>query len=75
MVSIGGNIYAENSKGYTPLSLVRDPALKADMVFLTRRSSLIFFEAICAANGLKNTAALQRIAANTDLGRYIVGYL
>ena len=75
LVSNGGNIYAENSEGHTPLSLVRDPALNAEMVFLTRKPLLLFFEAICVANDLKNTAAPHCVAVNIDLKRYIVGYL
>ena len=75
LVSNGCNIYAENSKGHTPLSLVRDPALKADMMYLTRRPLLIVFEAVCVADDLKHSGALQRVAASTDLGRYICGFL
>ena len=94
LVSEGGNIYAENSRGHTPSSLVGDitqlkldmgyftplfqvqvEALKADMVYLTRRSLLLFFEAVCVADDLKHSDALQRVAAGTDLGRYIVGFL
>ena len=37
LVPKGGNIYTENSKGHTPLSLVQDPALKLEMVSLTKR--------------------------------------
>ena len=75
LVSKGGNIYAENSKGHTPLSLAWDAALKADMMYLTRRSLLFFFEAVCVADDLKHSGALQRVAANADLGRHICGFL
>ena len=75
LVSIGGNIYAENSKGYTPLSLVKNTDLKADVMYLTRRSLLIFFEEVSIADGLKNKGSLERVAANIDLMRYIVGCL
>ena len=75
LVSNGGNIYAENSVGCTPLSLVRNPALKADMQFLTRRALLLFFEAVCIADDLACYDSLQRVAANFDLGRYIGGFL
>ena len=70
LVANGGDIYAENSKGYTPLSLVQDPALKTDMVFLTRRALLVFFEAICIAD-IEHSNAFQRVAASADLVRYL----
>ena len=70
LVANGGNIYAENSKGHTPLSLARDPALKTDMVFLTRRALLVFFEAICIAD-IEHSDAFQRVAASADLVRYL----
>ena len=66
LVSNGGNIYAENSKGHTPLSLVRNPALKADMQFLTRRALLLFLEAVCIADDLACFDSFQRVAANSD---------
>ena len=75
LVFHGGNIHAENSKGHTPLSLVRDPTLKADMVFLTRGPSLHFFEAVCIEDDLICRNSIKRVAANADLGRYIVGFL
>ena len=71
LVANGGDIYAENSKGYTPLSLVQDPGLKADFVFLTRRPLLLFFEAVCMAD-LKSIDSIRRAAANVDIRRYIV---
>ena len=58
LVSNGCNIYAENSKGHTPLSTAQDKALKADMVYLTRRPLLLFFEAVCVADDLKHSGAL-----------------
>ena len=75
LASNGGNIYAENSKGRTPLSLARDPELKADMVFLTRRPLLLFFETVCEADDLKHSDALKRVADNYDLGRHIISLL
>ena len=75
VVSKGGNIHAENSKGQTPLSMVRDPILKSDMVYMTRRSLLLVFEAVCTAKGLKANRAHQRVAGSTDVRRNIVGFL
>ena len=74
LVSNGGNIYAENSKGFSPLSLVRNKTLRADMVFLTRKPLLLLFAAISITNHLKHSNALQRVAENIDLRRYIVGF-
>ena len=45
------------------------------MVFLTRSSLLLFFETVCEADDLKNGDALQRVAENDDLGRYIINFL
>ena len=70
LVSYGGNINAQNSRGLSPLSLAQDPALKADMVFLTRRALLLFFEAVCIAD-IKHSNAFQRVATSTDLVRYL----
>ena len=75
VVSMGGNVQAVNSKGHTPLSLVRDTALKSDIVFLTRRPLLHFFEAICIAEGLEGSRALQRVAENFDVMGHIVTFL
>ena len=75
LVSNGGNIYAENSKGHTPLSLVRDAALQTDMVYLTRGSLLLFFEAVCTADGPTHNNSFRRVAVNTDLGRCIARFL
>ena len=72
LVANGGNIYAENSKGHTPLSLVHDPALKIDMRFLTRRALLLFLEGVCIAEDLRNHSSLQRVAESADLVRYLV---
>ena len=73
LVSMGGNIFAENSKGHTPLSLVQDPGLKADMVFLTRRPLLLFFEGVFSSTALdkKDRCPLQRVAESADLVRYL----
>ena len=76
LISRGGNIYAENSKSYSPLFLAKDnQPLKTDMVYLTRRSFLLFFEAVCVADDLTHSDALQRVAASTDLRRCIVGLI
>ena len=75
LVSYGGNIYAENSKGYSPLSLIKDATLKADMVYLTRRPLLLFLEAVCVADELTNNKSFRRVAENSDLTNFIVGFL
>ena len=78
LVSSGGNIYAQNSKGHTPLSLAKgNPALKADMVYRTRRALLLFFEAVskCMTADLVKCMSFQQVANNIDLGRYIVRFL
>ena len=75
LISNGGNIYAENSRGCTPLSMVRDPALKLDMVYLTRRPLLLFLEAMCIGYNFERTDALQRVAENIDLRRYLAEFL
>ena len=63
LVSQGGNIYAKNSMGCTPMSLVRDKYLKADVLFLTRRSLLLFFEAVCIADDLACYDSFQRVCS------------
>ena len=75
LVSKGGNIHAENSKGHTPLSMVKDPMLKSDMVYITRRSLLLFFEAVCTAKGLKANRSLQRVTENRDLKGCIIRFI
>ena len=75
LVSNCGNIYAENSKGHSPSSMTRDSDLKADMVFFTRRSLVLVFEAVNIAEDLENSYALKRVAASTDLTRFIGGFL
>ena len=72
LVANGGNIYAENSKGHSPLSLVLDTVLKADMIFLTRRPLLLFLDAVGAAGDIKGNESLQRMTGNSDLVRYLV---
>ena len=74
-VSKGGNIHAENSKGHTPLSMVQDPMLKSDMVYITRRSLLLFFEAVSAADVQENPRSLARVAGSTDLKGYIMRWV
>ena len=75
LVSNGGNIYAENSMGYSPLSLIKDAALKADMVYQTRRSLLLFLEAVCVTDDHTNNKSFQRVAENSDLTNFILGFL
>ena len=75
LVSNGGDIYAENLNGCTPLSLVRDESLKANMLFFTRRSLLLFHEAVFLVDDLKNNESLQCVAGNIDLKRCIVTFL
>ena len=73
LVCNGGDIYAENAEGKTPLGLVTNPALKADMVFLTRRPLLLFLEAVCVAEDLQSS--LRRLAESSDLLRYMVRFV
>ena len=75
LVCNGGNIYAENSTKSDSLSLARDTALKTDMVSLTRRSLLLFFEAVCISDDLTMHKSFLRVAENTDLGRCIARFL
>ena len=75
LVSLGGSIYAENSKGHSPVSMAKDATLKRDMVFFTRRSLLLVFEAVNIAEDLENSYTLKRVAASTDLTRFIGGFL
>ena len=70
LVSNGGDIHAEISIGLTPLSLVTDPAAKAEMVFLTRRPLLLFFEAV--AEDIDTSRPLRRVAGNSDLIRELI---
>ena len=76
LVSSGGNIYAVNSMGHSPFSQVKQiPELKAEMVYLTRWSLLLFFEAVRVSDDLTNSCSFQRVAESTDMGRHIVGFL
>ena len=75
LVSLGGSIYAENSKGHSPVSMAKDATLKRDMVFFTRRSLLLVFEAANIAEDLENSYALKRVAASIDLTRFIARHL
>ena len=68
-------MYAEYCKGYSLLSLVRDPALKADMVFLTRRALLLFLMGICAARDVTNSRPLRRMAESSDVVRCITKFM
>ena len=75
LVTKGGNIYAVNSKGHSPVSMAKDATLKRDMVFFTRRSLLLVFEAANIAEDLENSYALKRVAASIDLTRFIARHL
>ena len=75
LVSMGGDIYAENLKGRTPSSWITNVALKREMVYLTRRSLLVFLKAVSIANDLMHSDALLRVAENYDLKRFIVKFL
>ena len=75
LVCEGGNIHAENSQGLTPLLMVRKAHMKADMIFLTRRALLLFFEAVCIADDLKKHGPLQQVAGQYDLERCIVMFI
>lgn len=75
LVSHGGDIYVENSTGFTPLSLTMYRDLRRDMIFLTRRSLLVVFVAVTIADGPKRNHALTRVAGNPDLGRHIAEFL
>ena len=72
LVSNGGDVYEENSSGKSPLCLVTDAAVIADMLFLTRRPLLFFLKAVCVAKDLTNTRSLLRVAESSDLAREIV---
>ena len=75
IVSLGCDIYAENFKGRTPPSLLSNVALRRDMMYHTRRSLLLFFKGVSIADDLKHIDALQRVAENYDMHRYIVELL
>lgn len=75
LISHGGNIYAADSKGQTPLALVNAATLKSDMLFPTRRSLLVFLDAVCIADNLKCNGSIQRVAEITDLCRVILKFL
>ena len=64
--------FAENSNGCTPLFLIDDKALKADMVFLTRRPLLLFFEAASFSDDSDTSRSLRRMAGNPDLVRVVI---
>ena len=72
LVSNGADIYFEDSDGCTPLSLVTDLALRADMLFLTPRPLLLFLVAVSIAEDLNISRSLRRVAQNPDLVREIV---
>lgn len=75
LISYGADIHAKDANGVTPLSLVTHPALKAEVIFIPRRSLVLFFEAMSVADDLKNQDSLFRVAGNAFLARYIVGFL
>ena len=71
----GADIHAEDSSGRTPLSLVTDPAVKAELVFLTRRPLLLFLEAVSASDDVNISRSFRRVAENSDLLREVFAYL
>ena len=75
LTSKGANIHVEDSNGISPLSLITDPALKADMVFLTRRPLLLFFEAVTVSDDVNISRSFRQVAENSDLMREVYGFL
>ena len=75
LVFNGGNIYAENSKDHTPLSLVTDSALQCDMLYLTRKPLLNLLAVLYTCDDHKRSDPLHRLAENSDLRRAIVIFL
>ena len=75
LVSHGGCIYAENSKGQSPLSLVADQTIRAEMIFLTRRPLLLFLEAVSLFEGVEFDDSLRRVAGNSDLVRLTTKFI
>ena len=75
LVISGADVHAEDSAGRTPLSLATDPALKADMVFLTRRPPLLFFEAVIVSDDVNISRSFRQVAENSDLMREVYGFL
>ena len=75
LVSNGGDIYAESFKGLSPLSLVSDPTVRAEMIFLTRRPLLLFLEAVCLSEGVEFDISLHRVAGNSDLVRLTTKFI
>ena len=75
LVSHGACIYAENSKGQSPLSLVADQTIRAEMIFLTRRPLLLFLEAVSLSEGVEFDDSLRRVAGNSDLVRLTTKFI
>ena len=55
--------------------MIRDPIMKGDVAFLSRRSFLLFLEAICISDGIKTNDSLRPVATNVDVRRYLVKFL
>ena len=72
LVCNGSDIYAEDASGKAPLHLVKDPSVKAEMVFQARKSLLLFLEAVCVTEELTNSRSLRRVAESSDMVRHIV---
>ena len=75
LVISGADVHAEDSAGRTPLSLATDSALKADMVFLTRRPLLLFFEAVIVSDDVNISRSFRLVTENSDLMREVYGFL
>ena len=79
LVANGGDIHSEDECGESPLSLVTDPALRSDMVCLTRRftrrSLLVFLIAVSVSENLIIVRSLRQVADNFDLVREVVTFV
>lgn len=74
-VAYGADIYAEIRIGNSLFGLVTDPAQRADLVFLTRRSILCFSKAVSVAKDSRSSRSLSRVAENSDLVRDIAKFI
>ena len=75
LVFHGGDIYAENSEGESPLSLESASAVRADMIFLSRRPLLLFLEAVCLSESEECEGPLRRVAEKSDLVRLTTKFI
>ena len=72
LISYGADIHAEDWGGSTPLSRVIDPAVMVEMILLTRRPLLLFFNAVSVSEDLSISRSLRRVAEIPDLVRGVV---